>query len=208
MIGIIGGNGVAATNKLNELLEIEFTQNGAFRDCHHPEIITWQATKAPSRSMFLEGRGDSFIPNYIAIAKKLKSCGATKLCMCCNTAHYAIDEISKSADIPFINLIEEVAKEVKKKKCCRVGLMVSDGCRKHKIYDKYFNKICPSVEIIYPDEHHQKLVTQGICNVKNSHRFDSKNSKNRPQNIFKKVAKHLFDYYVGGGGDNSDCRLH
>ena len=77
--------------------------------------------------------------------------------------------------------------------------MVSDGCRKHKIYDKYFNKICPSVEIIYPDEHHQKLVTQGICNVKNSHRFDSKNSKNRPQNIFKKVAKHLFDYYVGGG---------
>lgn len=54
MIGIIGGNGVAATNKLNELLEIEFTKNGAFRDCHHPQIITYQATKVPSRSMFLE----------------------------------------------------------------------------------------------------------------------------------------------------------
>ena len=40
MIGIIGGAGVAATNKLNELIEIDLTSKGAFRDCHHPEIIT------------------------------------------------------------------------------------------------------------------------------------------------------------------------
>lgn len=198
VIGIIGGNGVAATNKLNELLELEFTKNGAFRDCHHPEIITYQATKAPSRSMFLEGRGDSFVPDYIAIAKKLKQCGASKLCMCCNTAHYAIDEIAKKANIPFINLIEEVAKEVKKRKCHKVGLMVSDGCLKHRIYDKYFNKICPSVEIVYPDDEYQKLVTQGICNVKNPYRFDSKNSKNRAHNIFKKVSRHLLNVMGGG----------
>lgn len=201
IIGIIGGNGVAATNKLNELLELEFTKNGAFRDCHHPEIITYQATKAPSRSMFLEGRGDSFVPDYIAIAKKLEYCGATKLCMCCNTAHYAIDEIQKNVNIPFINLIEEVAKEVLKRKCHKVGLMVSDGCLKYKIYDKYFKMICPNVEIVYPDEEHQKLVTQGICNVKNSYRFESNNSKNRPHNIFKKVSQHLLTpCYNGGGG--------
>lgn len=47
MIGIIGGNGVAATNKLLQLIEEKITKNGAFRDCHHPEMIAWQATQAP-----------------------------------------------------------------------------------------------------------------------------------------------------------------
>ena len=32
MIGIIGGNGVAATNKLLQLIEEKITKNGAFRD--------------------------------------------------------------------------------------------------------------------------------------------------------------------------------
>ena len=54
MIGIIGGAGVAATNKLLELIENKLTKEGAFRDCHHPEMIIWQATQAPSRSLFLE----------------------------------------------------------------------------------------------------------------------------------------------------------
>lgn len=56
MIGIIGGNGVAATNRLAELLEEKFVKDGAYRDAHHPEMIIWQATQAPSRSMYLEGR--------------------------------------------------------------------------------------------------------------------------------------------------------
>ena len=39
MIGVIGGNGVAATNRLCQLVEMEMTENGAFRDAHHPEMI-------------------------------------------------------------------------------------------------------------------------------------------------------------------------
>lgn len=191
IIGIIGGNGVAATNKLLELLENKYTQNGAFRDAHHPEIIAWQATKAPSRSMYLEGRGESFIPDYVNIAKKLKDCGATKLCMCCNTAHYAIDEISHQADISFINLIEGVAKKIAASNCKSVGIMASDGCVKYKIYDKYIKDICPNIKIIYPDEEYQKIVTQGICNVKNIHRFDDETSLDRPRNLFRRVKEHL-----------------
>ena len=75
MIGVIGGNGVAATNKLLQLIEEKYTRNGAFRDCHHPEMIIWQATQAPSRSMYLEGRGESFLEDYIRIGKGMKSCG-------------------------------------------------------------------------------------------------------------------------------------
>lgn len=190
-IGIIGGAGVAATNKLNELIEIEITRNGAFRDCHHPEIIIWQATKAPSRSMFLEGKGASFIDDYVEIAQNLKKCGCEKICMCCNTAHYAIDEISQKAGIEIINLIEQVALKVKELGVKSVGLMASDGCLKGRVYEQYFNIICPEVKIIYPSNEYQKKVTKGICNIKNLHRFDCASSPEKPSNLFNKVYIHL-----------------
>lgn len=41
IIGIIGENGVAATNKLCELIENRLTMQGAYRDMHHPEMIIW-----------------------------------------------------------------------------------------------------------------------------------------------------------------------
>lgn len=189
IIGIIGGAGVAATNKLQELIEIELTKNGAYRDCHHPEMIIWQATNAPSRSMYLEGKGESFISDYINIAKKLKACGANKVAMCCNTAHYAIDEISEQADIEFINLVQQCVLKAKETGIRRVGLVASDGCLKGRVYEKYFEKFCPDLKIIYPDEEYQKLVTKGICNIKNIHRFED--SDENPGNIFRKIQKHL-----------------
>lgn len=193
MIGIIGGAGVAATNKLQELIETELTLNGAYRDCHHPEMIIWQATKVPSRSMFLEGKGESFIPGYIDIAKKLKQAGASKIAMCCNTAHYAIDEISRESKVPFINLIEEVCKTVKENNIKSVGIVASDGCVKTKIYDKYLRRLCPDINIIYPDDNFQIEVTRGICNIKNIHRFDAPLSKDNPINIFKSIKQHLIE---------------
>lgn len=193
MIGVIGGAGVAATNKLCELLEFRITENGAFRDGHHPEMIIYQATNAPSRSMFLEGKGPSFINDYIAIGKKLKAAGATMLCMCCNTAHYAIDEIEQSVGLPFINMIEEVVSATKETRAKNVGLIASDGCLMGKVYEKYFAKIYPEAQLIYPEPFFQKEVTRGICNVKNSNRFNEINHVDRPYTIFSDVYKHLIE---------------
>jgi aspartate racemase len=190
-IGIIGGAGVAATNKLNELLEIRLTKKGAFRDCHHPEIIIYQATKVPSRSMYLEGRGQTFVDDYVNIAKKLKSIGAERVCMCCNTAHYAIDEIKRKSGAIFIDLVSDIVMKAKNIGKRKIGLIASDGCLKGKVYEKYFCKIFPTAELIYPDENIQKEVTKGICNIKNSSRFLPKNHPDRPFTIFSKVLEHL-----------------
>ena len=56
--------------------------------------------------MFLEGKGESFVPQYVDLAKMLKDNGCDKVCMCCNTAHYAIDEIASASDANFINLLD------------------------------------------------------------------------------------------------------
>ncbi|MDR0738317.1 MAG: aspartate/glutamate racemase family protein, partial [Prevotellaceae bacterium] len=133
IIGIIGGAGVAATNKLCELIENKLVERGAFRDGHHPEMIIYQATKAPSRSMYLEGRGPSFVEDYFNIGVKLKEAGAHVICMCCNTAHFAIDELQERIGLPFINVIKEVVLLAKKTNNHRIGLIASEGCLKGKV---------------------------------------------------------------------------
>lgn len=204
MIGVIGGNGVAATNRLCTLVEEMKTKAGAFRDAHHPEMIIWQATQVPSRSMYLEGRGESFIPGYVEVGRKLKECGCTTLCMCCNTAHYAISELEEQIGLPFINLLAEVAKECNKLGAKRIGMMCSDGLGKIKLYDKYFTAANPEMHLVYPSEDMQKLVTLGICNAKNIKRYDPA-SEEYPETLFSKVCDHLVeqgvDCIVGGCTD-------
>ena len=192
MIGVIGGNGVAATNRLCQLVEEKITRNGAFRDAHHPEMIIWQATQAPSRSMYLEGRGPSWIEDYVEIGRKLKACGCSKLCMCCNTAHYAIVELQEKIGLPFFNLLDLVALECQKHDLKRVGMMCSDGLRKVALYDKRFKIVAPEIELVYPNDAYQELVTKGICNAKNEIRFKERSTfEDHPYNCFLKVCHHL-----------------
>lgn len=171
-IGVIGGNGVAATNRLCDMIERKVTAAGAFRDAHHPEMIIWQATSVPSRSMFLEGRGPDWRPDYIRIAQSFKELGCDLGCMCCNTAHYAIEDVVRGSGLEFINLLEEVAKAVKSSGVTKVEMFCSDGARKFDIYGPVFAKICPNVEMVYPSESRQAIVTKVICGVKKAARFD------------------------------------
>lgn len=191
IVGIIGGNGVAATNKLQELMEIRLTKNGAFRDAHHPEMIIYQATQAPSRSMFLEGRGESFITDYIEIGNKLKAAGADKIGICCNTAHFAIDEINEGCRGGVINIVRKTVLEAKDSGAKKFGLVASDGCVKCRVYDRYFQDDFPQGDIVYPNVATQALVTKGICNIKNAARFLDDDNPERPKNIFAEVCRRL-----------------
>ena len=177
VLGIIGGAGVAATNKFNELLETKITNGNASRDSHHPVIISFQATQVPSRSMYLEGKGPSFIPGYIKVSMDLQKAGATILCMTCNTAHYAINEIQAAIELPIINIVKEVAKALKKYKPLKIGIMASDGSVQAKIYDKYIQEVCPKAEILYPIEELQAELTRGIVNIKNKNNGNIKSPR-------------------------------
>lgn len=191
MLGLIGGAGVAATNLLLTKIEEGYTQAGAFRDSHHPEVICHHATQVPSRSMFLEGKGESFIPEYQRIAKNLESSGATLIAMCCNTAHAAYEEIVDVLNTPMVNLIEETLRIVSKSSANKIGLLASEGCVISGIYQHWFSLYCPEKELILVTEEQQRLVTAGIVNTKNSFRFTDIDSPNRPKNLFRDVIVQL-----------------
>jgi len=194
VIGIIGGAGVAASIELLARMERMVTDQGAFRDSQHPEVLLYQATQVPSRSMFLEGRGESFTPGYIEAARKLKDAGSVFGAMCCNTAHHAIDEISQSSGLPFIDVIEECFKAVKTAapSASTIGVLCSDGTRKAQIYEKVAHKLGLKAKILQPDAAHQAKVTLGICNIKKAyHRHKPLTDDERPAKLFHAAADHL-----------------
>lgn len=192
MIGIIGGAGVAASAALVARIEEIVTANGAYLDQQHPELVLYQVTQAPSRSMYIEGRGKSFIPAYLEAARRLADFGASRIAMCCNTAHAAIDELQSGSRIPFINLISETLATLQQNHpdARRVGVLCSEGTRQAHIYDKHATLESLNIELIYPDEQHQANVTQGIRNIKRGmHRYGV--SSERPQELFITAANHL-----------------
>lgn len=200
-IGVIGGNGVAATNRLCDMIERKVTAAGAFRDAHHPEMIVWQATSVPSRSMFLEGRGPDWRPDYIRIARELKKLGCEVGCMCCNTAHYAVDQIEQESGLRFMNILDEVAKKCRDSGVRKFELFCSDGARKFDIYGKVFRRICPEAEIVYPSEERQRLVTKVICDVKNQSRFLGKADARSPFNLLDRLISEAVHPVVLGCTD-------
>lgn len=200
-IGVIGGNGVAATNRLCEMIERKKTAAGAFRDAHHPEMIVWQATSAPSRSMFLEGRGSDWRPDYIRIAKQLKFLGCDLGCMCCNTAHYAIEDIAVESGLVFINILEEVAMRVKDLGVRKIELWVSDGAKKFDIYGPVFKRIAPECQIVYPADERQKQVTKIICAVKTSARLLMDSNPEHPRSMIRALISSSKDPVLLGCTD-------
>ena len=94
--------------------------------------------------------------------------------MCCNTAHYAVDEIAEQSGLKFINLLEGVATKVAHLGHGKVMMFCSDGARKFDIYGDVFRRVCPEIELVYPTEPDQQSVTEVICGVKTKTRFEAK----------------------------------
>lgn len=186
VIGVIGGAGVAAGALLARMLEEKATRMGAFRDAHHPELLLWQATSTPSRSLFLEGRGPDFTPDFVRIARHMKSCGADAFCMVCNTAHYSADAIAQEAGLPLINMIQALFDGVRRAQpgCRKVGVLCSEGSRDQRVFDRY----AAGLDLIYADAEAQPWITAGICGVKNRQRFLPPDHPERPKQLFRRAC--------------------
>ena len=189
IIGVIAGAGVAAGARLATRLEERVTALGGYRDAHHPELILWQATSAPSRSLYLEKRGPDFTPAYAAIGRHLKDCGADVICMACNAAHRHAAEVAHAVGLPMIHLLDETFGAVRKRYpwAIRVGVLCSTGSRDCRI----FEDSAAGQELLFVNDEIQKLVTAGICGVKSRNRNLSEDHSNRPRNQFGQACKEL-----------------
>jgi aspartate racemase len=162
-IGVIGGMGPQATvdffQKILDNTRVE-------RDQDHIHVIIDNNPQIPDRTVFLLGKGESPLKSLVNSAVKLQLMGADLLAMPCNTAHYFYDEIVKFVEIPFINMIDEVAASIRAKNLGvnRVGLLATKGVYSMGIYSRYLQKY--GIEAVIPPEEGIEIVGKTIYTIK------------------------------------------
>ncbi|MBA3061777.1 MAG: amino acid racemase [Atribacteria sp.] len=163
IIGILGGMGPEATIDLFYKI-IKFTP--AEKDQDHLRIIIDNNPKIPDRTAAILGKGEDPLPALQETAQNLEKAGADFIVIPCNTAHYFLSSIQESVNIPVLNIIEETAKETKKRipQIKKVGLLASIGVYKSGIYHQYFKKF--NIEVISPQEKDKEEIMRVIYTIK------------------------------------------
>jgi len=131
--GVMGGMGPDATvDFMSKVIAI----TDSARDQDHVHMVVDQDPTVPNRQAAIKSGKDDVSPHLAAMAKRLENAGADFLVMVCNTAHVFLDGVRKSANIPFISIIDETIAEIDK--LCvdakTVGIMATDGCLDTHIY--------------------------------------------------------------------------
>ena len=154
-IGIIGGMGPLATVDLYKRIVL---RTAALKDQDHIHVLIDSNTNIPDRTKAIIADGENPTKELIKSAKILEKAGADFLIMPCNTAHYFIDKIKESVEIPFINMLEETVKYTYASfgKDTVVGIMATDGTIKSKIYEDYYNKL--GIKTVIPEKTQDKIM--------------------------------------------------
>lgn len=158
--GIIGGMGPRASLRLCSLLT-ELTN--AKRDQENIPFILDSNCLIPDRTEAIYYNGDDCLPHLIQSAHRLQSAGAGFLLLACVTAHYYLNRIRASVNIPVINMIEETAEaiDVEYGSKVRVGLLATTGTIRSSIFDMALRQ--KGITVVHPSSHTQeKVVMEAI----------------------------------------------
>jgi aspartate racemase len=188
-LGILGGMGPLATADLFRKI---VTMTEAECDQDHIHIIIDNNTQIPDRTAFIVDNGEDPAPYLIKSAQFLEKTGADCLIMPCNTAHYFYDQIVKNINIPFLNMLEETAKELKQDytNAKNVGLLATKGTLSTGLYSNIFSSY--NINVIKPNHHYQQYVTELIYNIKKGiYDFDLTNF-NETIDVMKQEKAEVF----------------
>ncbi|NHN54582.1 amino acid racemase [Calidifontibacter sp. DB0510] len=156
-VGVIGGNGPAATALYLKLL---VDRTPAKRDQDHLDLIVLDHASQPDRTArILSDDAPDPGPVLARDAARLEAYGAAFITIPCNTAYHFLPQISSATTLPIISIVEETAKAAIARGP-RVGLLATDGTRAAGVYQKVLDAL--GAQIVLPSEEDQRLVMSVI----------------------------------------------
>lgn len=156
-LGILGGMGPSATVDLFKMI-VDNTE--ASSDQEHIHILIDCNTNIPDRTEAILHGAESPVKELTRSARTLEDAGADFLIIPCNTAHYFIDSVRSSVNIPVLNMIEITGREIQKRGLSDAIILCTEGTRATNIYKDTL--LLLGVNAIYPDDELQKEVTHII----------------------------------------------
>jgi aspartate racemase len=159
VIGILGGMGPEATADLFYRI---IRATPVEKDQDHPRTIIYSNSKVPDRTMAILSGGPSPVPEMVMAARALEGAGADFLIMPCNTAHYFIEELRESIEIPVLHMIELAARKVGTElpEVKEAGLIATDGTVRSGIYHTSFER--HGIKVVIPPKDLQRVTMDAI----------------------------------------------
>jgi aspartate racemase len=138
-IGILGGMGPEASVYMYKLLiEKAISDFGAKNNDDFPEILL-HSIPVPDFISSNEEKGKALVMLQERV-KLLNQMNLSCLAIACNTAHLLFGDLQKISTTPFISMIEEVARTVKKDKINMVGILGTPSTIRSGLYQSALSK--------------------------------------------------------------------
>ena len=147
---------LATSDLFRKIVEMTDSAN----DMGHPRVIVDSDTNISDRTQAILHGGADPLPEMVRAALLLEQAGADVLIMGCNTAHYYYTDICRFVRVPFLNMLEETAKEAKSRGISTVALLATDGTIQSGVYGRAFKKY--GVALLTPQEDEQHAVMSMI----------------------------------------------
>jgi len=161
-IGILGGMGPQASAcLLNILIDLSIKEFGAKDADDFPEIILYSIPV----SDFISDSNRK-LKAFKMLKKRvieLNKCNISSISIACNTAHVLIEKLQEASEVPFISMIDEVARAVDNAQLGKVGIMGTPITIKSKLYQKALEKF--NIECAEPGESELKILEKTIRSI-------------------------------------------
>ncbi|MFA6255526.1 MAG: amino acid racemase [Patescibacteria group bacterium] len=187
IVGVVGGVGPEASNKFCEFL---IKNKKANSDQEHLTFIHYCNPKIPDRTKYILGEGENPKPEIIRSCKILQKAGASFIVVPCCTSHVFLKEIQEYVNIPIIDMIRILVRDVMEKypKIKNVGILATSGSLKKNIYQNYFKDV--EINAILPSAKEQEELVMNALYGSGGIKAGNKNfSKKKLMIITEKLIK-------------------
>ena len=158
LLGILGGLGPLSSAYFYELVT---KHTLAKCDQDHIDIILSSYASTPDRTDYILGKSErSPVPSMVASAKLLEKSGVDAIVIPCNTAHYFIEEVRKSVNVPVPSIIEETVLHLKTFDMRKPLILATEGTIQTETYQSCLTK--HGIDFSIPSENDQRIISSSI----------------------------------------------
>jgi aspartate racemase len=167
-IGILGGMGSMSSVYLYEMI-IKRTKVTCDQD--HIDMIIYNHATVPDRTAYLlDEKNDNPLPYIEKDLKELEGLGVDAIVIACNTAHFFYDYLSKTINIPILNIIDNTSEYLKSNNISKVGILATTGTNIKRLYQSSLEKY--SINSLLPTDEMQSKLMDILYNIKKDIEFD------------------------------------
>ena len=174
IIGILGGMGPQASARLVEMLiDMSVRDFGAKNGDDFPEIIL-DSVPVPE---FISDSGKlKLVANMLKDrVRMLSNMNVSNFAIACNTAHILLDDLQSVSQVPFISIMDEIARRVSVEGIIKIGLLASPSTIRFGIFEKALSK--SNVKVILPTQRQQIVLEKIIKRVISGSKLKSDSSQ-------------------------------